>query len=232
VAISKRPTMGLFDIFKNKETYTTVQPITQSAQKDALVNFDCYYLYGLTNNPYRQSNDFKSFGELYKNVIGLKGGIIIGSSFHSYQLVNSKGTTVWQAGYVQLYLNNKKEEAFNAIINDNGLFLVDPSAPFKDIMVWPDTRLTNDENPIFSKYVPFVIPFLVYKTDDQTNWDTEIALGMATKGNASEYVGQITNLTRFIMPEPSFVLGFDKFDEANPSGLIDNFINCKKLLGQ
>jgi hypothetical protein len=140
--------------------------------------------------------------------------------------------TAWQACYVQLYLNNKKDEALNAIINDNGLFLVDPSSAFKDIMVWPDTRLTTHENPIFSKYVPFVIPFLVYNMTEQTNWDIEINRGMATKGNASEFVEQITNLTRFIMPEPSFVLGFDKFDETNPSTLIDNFINCKKLLGQ
>ena len=224
--------MGLFDIFKSKDKQTSTQQTTQSAQKNSLTNFDCYYIYGLTDNPFQQSNDFKSFGELYKKVIGVKGGIIIGSSFHPYQLVNPKGTTAWQAGYVQLFLNNKKDEAFNAIINDNGLFLVDPSSAFKDIMVWPDTRLTNDENPIFSKYVPFVIPFLVYKLTEQTNWDIEINLGMTTKGNASEYVGQITNLTRFMMPEPSFILGFDKFDETNPSRLIDNFINCKKLLGQ
>ncbi|WP_162796271.1 hypothetical protein [Pedobacter namyangjuensis] len=224
--------MGLFDIFKSKARQTATSHTTQTVQNDALANFDCYYIYGLTDNPFRQSNDFKSFGELYKKVIGTKGGIVIGSSFHPYQLVNPKGTSAWQAGYVQLYLNNKKDEAFDAIINDNGLLLVDPSSAFKDIMIWPDTRLTNDENPIFSKYVPFVIPFLVYKPTEELNWDIEIALGMATKGNASDYVGQITNLTRFIMPEPSFILGFDKFDDTNPSRLIDNFMNCKKLLGQ
>jgi hypothetical protein len=65
--------------------------------------------------------------------------------------------------------------------------------------------LTNDENAIFRKYVPFVIPFLVYKMNGQTNWDVEIALEMKTKGNASEYVGQITNLARYLMHEPSFV---------------------------
>lgn len=224
--------MGLFDIFKSKDKPATTQQKSNTVEKNSLKNFECYYVYGLTNNPYRQSNDFKSFGELYKNIVGVKGGIAIGSSFHPYQLVNQKGTTVWHAAYVQLYTNNKKDEAFEAIINENELFLVDPSASFNDIMVWPDTRLTNDENPIFSKYVPYVIPFLIYNSPEQTKWDIEIALGMALKGNASEYVGQITNLTRFIMPEPSFVLGFDKFDESNPSKLIDNFINCKQLLGQ
>ena len=224
--------MGLFDIFKTKNKQTTSEQKPQETNNNALTNFDCYYLYGLTDNPFRQSKDFKAFGELYKNVIGIKGGIIIGSSFHPYQLVNTKGTSAWHAGYVQLFLNEKKDEAFTAIIKDNGLFLVDPSAAFKDLNAWPDTRLTYDENPIFSKYVPFVIPFLVYKLDEQTIWDIEIQLGMATKGNASEYVGQITNLTRFFMHEPSFILGFDKFEETNPSKLIDNFINCKQLLGQ
>jgi hypothetical protein len=94
--------MGLFDIFKTKEKQTPNPQKTQTAQNDALTNFDCYYIYGLTDNPFRQSNDFKSFGELYKKVIGIKGGIVIGSSFHPYQLVNPKGTTAWQAGYVQL----------------------------------------------------------------------------------------------------------------------------------
>jgi hypothetical protein len=226
--------MGLFDIFKSKDKQTPSQQQPQSPQpkKDSLTNFESCYLYGLTDNPLRQSSDLKSFEELYRKVIGQKGGIVIGSSFHPYQLVNPKGTTVWHAGYIQLYLNSKKDESFNAIINDNGISLVDPSSAFRELMVWPDTRLTYDENPIFSKYVPFVIPFLVYKSAGQTNWDIEINRGMVTEGNASEYVGQITNLTRFLMPEPSFILGFDNFDETNPSGLIDNFIKCKKLLGQ
>jgi hypothetical protein len=224
--------MGLFDIFKNKDKSTAIQPNAQTEKKDSLTNFECFYLYGLTDVPFRQSKDFAAFGELYKNVIGLKGGIIIGSSFHPYQIVNPKGTTVWHVGYIQLYSSNQKDEAFNAIINENGILLVDPSSAFKSLNVWPDTRLTSDENPIFSKYVPFVIPFLVYGSDNQPKWDAEIHLGMTTKGNASDYVESVTKLTRFLMPEPSFILGFDKFDETNPSQLIDNFINCKKLLGQ
>ena len=224
--------MGLFDMFKSNDKTTVAMQPEQSVQNDSLLNFESYYLYGLTDDPYRQSKDFKSFGELYRKTIGLKGGIVIGSSFHPYQLVNRKGTTVWQASYLQLFVNKQKEEAFNAIANGNGLFFVDPSSAFKDIVVWPDTRLTSEESPIFSKYVPFVIPFLVYKMKEQTTWDVEIALGLKTKGNASAFVGQITNLARFLMPEPSFILGFDQFYETNPSRLIDNFINCKKLLSQ
>jgi hypothetical protein len=43
---------------------------SQPAEKASLSNFGCYYLYGFTNNPFKQSNDFQSFGGLYKNVIG------------------------------------------------------------------------------------------------------------------------------------------------------------------
>lgn len=200
--------------------------------KDSLINFDCYYIYGLTDNPFRQSNDYGSFRTLYRKVIGIKRGMIIGSSFHPYQLINVKGITVWQAAYVQFLLKSKQDESFNSIINNNELFLVDPSPAFKNGMVWPDTRLTYDKNPIFSQYVPFVIPFLAHKFTGQANWDIEINLDMATNANAAGFVEQVTHLTRFIMPAPSFVLGFDKFDEANPSKLIDHFILCKKLLGQ
>lgn len=222
--------MGLLDIFKSKNNQTTYEQKKSNLNNNELVNFDCYYLYGLTDNPFRQSKDFRAFGELYKNVLGIKGGIILGSSFHPYQLVNLKGTTAWQAGYVQLFLNENKDDAFNEIINKNGLFLVDPSSAFKDFNVWPDKRLTHEQNSVFSRFVPFVIPFLVYKLDQEPNWDFEIHLGMATKGNASQYVEKITKLTSFFMPSPSFILGFDKFDENNPSKLIDNFISCKKML--
>src|SRR6476660_3781222 len=115
--------MGIFDFFKNKDQQPTNQKNnTSSIKNDSLTNFDCYYLYGLTDNPYRQSSDASSFSQLYNKVIGKKGGIIIGSSFHPYQLVNPKGTTVWQAGYVQLYVNEKKDEAFSAIINEKAQF--------------------------------------------------------------------------------------------------------------
>ena len=47
-----------------------------------LTDFGCFYLYGLTNQPYRQSTDLGKFGELYSLVIGNHGGLGIASSFH------------------------------------------------------------------------------------------------------------------------------------------------------
>ena len=41
----------------------------------ALTDFACFYLYGLTNQPYQQSADLAKFGELYSLVIGNHGGL-------------------------------------------------------------------------------------------------------------------------------------------------------------
>ncbi|OUD25374.1 hypothetical protein, partial [Flavobacterium psychrophilum] len=70
---------------------------------------------------------------------------------------------------------------------------------------------------------------LVYKSEEQTKWDLELNIEIALNGHATNYVNSINELIRFIMPEPSFILGFDEFDEQNPSKLIENFINCKSM---
>ncbi|UGS24470.1 hypothetical protein [Flavobacterium channae] len=222
--------MGIFDIFKNKDKIHSKNQNSENEKvNDSMVNFECYYLFGLTDNPNRTSKDSKSFNELYENVIGKNGGIIIGNSFHPYQIVNPKGTTIWQASYVKLYVNENKDEVFKSIINENAKYLVDLEKTFNEINVWPDTRLTYEENPIFSKYVPFIIPFLVYKSEEQPKWDLELNIQIALNGHATNYVNSINELTRFLMPEPSFILGFDEFDEQNPSKLIENFLNCKTM---
>ena len=223
--------MGLFDYFKNKQTKDSILAETK-INEISLSNFKFYYLYGLTDNPNKLSNDATAFNKLYKKVIGTRGGIIINNSFHPYYIVNTKGTTVWTAAYLKIYFNEKRDELFDTIINQNGIFMADTSTVFKDINVWPYTRLTHDENQIFSKYVPFIIPFLVYKSEEKTNWDIEINRETNTKENVSTYIDTVTQSIRFFMPEPAFILGFDEFDEKDPSKLINNFINCKSMLGE
>jgi hypothetical protein len=211
--------MGLFSFLKKKQP-TGVSPIT---------DFRSYYLYGFTDNPFLQPNDAGAFNQLYAKVIGDMGGLIISGSFHPYQIVNQKGTTVWHVAYLHVHFNENKEEAFRAITREQARFLVDPSDSFKNIFTWPDKRLTFETDPFFSKYVPFIIPFLVYKPQKKLNWDLEIQKEMNQKGHAGDYVESITESIRFFMPKPAFILGFDEFDEQNPSKMIDNFISCKSL---
>jgi hypothetical protein len=214
--------MGLFDFFKKNR-------IAESDNTISLSNFNYYYLYGFTDNPNNVAADKQLFGELYHKVIGDIGGIAINNSFHPYFIVNKKGTTVWSAAYVKMYVNQDHDEAFRNIRVNNAIYTIDAAPMFLEVNVWPDTRLTYDENPLFSRYVPFIIPFLVYNSKQEMRWDYEIAKGVAEKGNASDYVEYINNAIRFFMPEPAFIIGFDEFDETNPSGLIDNFINCKEM---
>lgn len=214
--------MGLFDLFKPKQVVAPGNPTP-------LTSFKSYYLYGFTNNPNTVATDKQLVGELYRKVIGDIGGIAITNSFHPYYIVNQKGTTAWNAAYVNVYVNEKQDEFSRNIQTNKAIYMVDMGPIFTEVNVWPDTRLTYEENPLFSRYVPFIIPFLVHNPDKEIRWDYEIAKGIAEKGNASKYVEHITNSIRFFMPEPAFVIGFDEFDETNPSGLIDNFINCKKM---
>jgi hypothetical protein len=220
--------MGLFDIFKKKELTETLNK-NEIKQLPSLSNFKFYYLYGFTDNPNKTSNDSHNFNELYSLVIGQVGGVAITNSYHPYFIVNTKGTTTWAAAYVKLYVNDNKDEIFANIINENAIYMVDTSSVFTEMNVWPDTRLTDDENPIFSKHVPFIIPFLVSNTDKELNWDKEINSGIAAKGHASNYVKKVTTAIKFFMPEPTFIIGFDQFDQNNISGLIDKFINCKPM---
>ena len=219
--------MGLFDLFRKKNTDENSQ---RKDDRTSLVNFKSYYLYGFTDEPNRVAEDPNLLIKAYRNVIGDMGGIAVSNSFHPYFIVNQKGTTVWQAAYVKLFVNKKKDELFQSIIHNNAVCVVDTAVIFTTMHVWPDTRLTYQENPEFSKYVPFILPFLGYETGKRMRWDDQIKQGIAEKGHASDYVETVTASLRFFMPQPAFVMGFDEFDETNPSALIDNFINCKHLL--
>ncbi len=180
-----------------------------------------YYLYGLCSQPSQKSDDSAAALKLYRKVIGSIPGIAMGASLHPYQLVNLKGTTVWQAAYV-LHHESFKDDAT--------IFTPRP-AGFDELHMWPDTRLSTDKHPIFARYVPFVIPFLASPSSKTLEWDLQIEQEMKLKGNASDFVESVTQAIRFLMPPPGFVLGFDEFDETKPEKLIDRFVNFIQAQG-
>jgi hypothetical protein len=196
----------------------------------SLTDFACFYLYGLTNNPYQQSTDLAKFGELFNLVIGAHGGVGLASTFHPYQLVNPAGVTVWYAAYAQLYTQPNRAELFGAIADEQARFVVAPPASFAEFHVWPDTRLTSPENPVFSRYIPFVLPFLVYKGPAALRWDAELAAAKDDQERAGWYREAVNEALKFVQPAPAFVLGFDEFDEQQPGRLIERFMSCRDLL--
>ncbi|GAB3634501.1 hypothetical protein GCM10027422_00910 [Hymenobacter arcticus] len=196
----------------------------------SLTDFASFYLYGLTDNPYQQSTDMQHFGELYNLVIGEHGGVSISSSFHPYQLVNPAGVTVWYAAYAQLYAQPNRTELFGAMADEQARFVVAPPASFSAFHVWPDTRLTSAENPVFSRYVPFVLPFLVRKGPAALRWDAEFAAAAGDRDRIQPYLAAVNEAIRFVQPAPAFVLGFGEFYEEQPEQLIEEFMNCRSML--
>lgn len=196
----------------------------------SLNDFASFYLYGLTNQPYRQSTDLAKFGELYNLVIGNHGGLGLASSFHPYQLVNQAGLTVWYAAYAQFYAQPNRLELFAEMTVEKASFVTVPPASFGEFHLWPDTRLTSDENPIFSRFVPFVVPFLVRKDPELLRWDKEFAAAEGDKHRIAPYLKAVNEAIKFVQPAPAFVLGFGEFDEQQPEQLVEKFISCRDML--
>ncbi|MGI4761805.1 MAG: hypothetical protein ACRYF0_13945 [Janthinobacterium lividum] len=200
------------------------------AAPPSLTDFASFYLYGLTNNPYQQSADLAKFGQLYNLVIGEHGGVGLASSFHPYQLVNQAGVTVWYAAYAQLYSQANRAELFTTIAEEQARYVVAPPASFAEFHVWPDTRLTSEENPVFSHYIPFVLPFLVRKSAAIIRWDAELATADGNRERFGVYLDAVNKAIQFVQPSPAFVLGFGEFDEQQPERLIERFVECRAML--
>ena len=196
----------------------------------SLTDFACFYLYGFTNYPYQQSADLAKFGELYSLLIGNHGGLGIASSFHPYQLVNEAGVSVWYTAYAQLYTQPNRLELFAEMTVERASFVVASPASFAEFHLWPDTRLTTDENPIFGRFAPFVIPFLVRKDPELLRWDAEFTAAEGGNSRLRSYLDAVNAATKFVQPAPAFVLGFDEFDERRPEQLIEKFLSCRDLL--
>jgi hypothetical protein len=196
----------------------------------SLSEFASFYPYGLSPNPYLQSTDLEKFGQLYSLVIGNHGGVSLSSSFHPYQLVSEAGLTVWYTAYAQLYAQPDRAALFEAMTDEQARYVVAPPASFAEFQVWPDTRLTSVVNPVFSHYIPFVLPFLVRKGPAALRWDAEFAAAAGDPVRIQPYLEAVTEAIRFVQPAPAFVLGFGEFDEQQPEQLIEKFMSCRDLL--
>ena len=196
----------------------------------SLTDFASFYLYGLTSQPYQQSADLTKFGELFNLVIGAHGGLGLASTFHPYQLVNQAGVTVWYAAYAQLYAQPNRLELFAEMTVTKAQFVVVPPASFAEFHLWPDTRLSTDENPIFGRFVPFVIPFLVRKDPELLRWDKEFAAAEGDPSRLRPYLDAVNAAIHFVQPAPAFVLGFGEFDEQQPELLVEKFLSCRAML--
>jgi hypothetical protein len=193
-------------------------------------DFASFYLYGFTTDPYRQAADLTQFGELYNLVVGTHGGFALASTFHPYQVLTPEGVSVWYAAYAQFYAQPNRIELFGAMTLEQAQFVLQPPTSFAAYHVWPDARLSPAANPVFGRYIPFVLPFLVRKSPDALRWDAEIAAANDDRERIGWYRDAVNEAISFIQPAPAFVLGFGQFDEQHPEQLIDKFLACRSML--
>jgi len=73
--------------------------------------------------------------------------------------------------------------------------------------------------------VPFLIPYLTYNTAEDPLWLEKLHTAITTNGNAQEFIESVNNASRFLMPEPTFIIGFGVFEKNYPSELIDHYVD-------
>lgn len=222
--------MGLFNLFKKGNEKKEVEDFDVSTlfTSEEMVSINTFrkeYIWGFTQgNPMRHSNDKDAFYNLITPLTGINGTLTIGASFHPYQIIDKSGTDIWELVYNVVKANNFCD--YVKLIKEKYFFHMNPPSPEAfPFNIWSDERLLNEVNPEFSKYVPFVIPYLTFENGKEPQWLSELNIGIKTKGNAQQFIDDINNASRFIMPAPTLIIGFGQFEKNKPSSLIDNFVN-------
>jgi len=183
------------------------------------------YIWGFTqSNPMNHSSDKDAFYNLIFPLTGMNGTVTIGASFHPYQIINNNGIDIWEQVFQVTKAHNYCD--YEKLINEKYFFhMIPPAATAFPYIIWSDNRLLNEINPEFGIYVPFLIPYLTFENGQEPQWLVELKNGITTQGNAHLFIDKINHASKFLMPEPTFIIGFDEFDINNPSTVIDHFVD-------
>ncbi len=183
------------------------------------------YIWGFTQgNPMRHSTDKQAFYDLIHLLTGDNATVTIGASFHPYQLLDKSGKDIWTTLYEVIEANKYCD--LDELIQTKYFFHMNPPpANAFPIQKWQDTRLFHEVNPEFGKLVPFVIPYLTHNNGKQPVWLDKLHDGITTKGNAHDFITEVNQASRFIMPEPTFIIGFEEFFVNNPHKLVSHYVD-------
>lgn len=216
--------MGLFNFKKNKKEEAVKDKKTVN-KEITLDSFRKEFIWGFTQgNPMHHSDKKDDFFKLIKPLTGDNGTITIGASFHPYQIIDKAGKDIWEILFTVIKANNFCD--YEELIRDKYFFhMTPPGAQAFQLTIWQDDRLFHEVNPEFGKYVPFLIPYLTYDNNEEPNWLKELNNGIETVGNAHAFIDRINNASRFLMPEPTFIVGFGEFNKDNRKTLIDHYVN-------
>ena len=215
----------MFSLFKKKQTDNTEKSPESKEPFEIPSNWEHHYIYGFINgNPHQALSDLNAVIEIIKNTVGNKGFIGIDSIFHPYNLMNHKGTTAWDLAWFRVYFQDNgkfiKEIAYNktaTVIKSEQLNLKD------NYRVWPNNELDPEKNPQYSKYVPFIFPYLIYKNNDEPHWLKMINEEMKIQGHAQTYIGNFNSVFSKFIDGHIMTLGFGEFNRENLDDVIQKY---------
>lgn len=162
--------------------------------------------------------------EIIKNTVRNKGFIALDSIFHPYNLVNDKGATAWDLAWFKVFLQDNGNFIREISDNKNATVVKAETLNLKDdFRIWPNDGLNPEKNKQYSKYVPFVFPYLVYKNNDETHWSKMINAKMELQGHAQTYIKNFNSVFSKFVKGHVMTLEFGKFDRESLDELIEKF---------
>lgn len=211
----------MFNFFKKKK-----QTQTESKSQFGIPsNWEHHYIYGfIGGNPFQTISDLNAVAVLIKNTVGQKGFIALDSIFHPYNLVNHKGATAWDLAWFRVYTQDDGRFIQEIGENKNATVVKVETLNLKDnFRIWPNDDLNPEKNEQYSKYVPFVFPYLVYKNDDEPHWSKMIEAELELQGHAQTYIENFNSVFSRFVKGHVMTLGFGEFDRENLDDLIEKF---------
>lgn len=215
----------MFNLFKKNKKQQTEKKNVEENPFEIPSNWEHNYIYGFVNgNSFQTINDLNDVTEIIRNTVGNKGFIGIDSIFHPYSLVNHKGVTAWDLAWFKVYVHDNGKFIREIAENKTGTVVKTETLNLKDnYRIWPNNDLDPTKNKQYSKFVPFVFPYLVYKNNDEPHWSKMIKAELEIQGHAHTYLENFNSVFKKSISETIMTLGFGKFDRENLDELIEKF---------
>lgn len=211
----------MFNLFKKK----TEPKVEENNPFENPSNWEEHYIWGfMSGYPYQTISDINTVVEIVKNTVGNKGFIGIDTIFHPYYLTNHKGITAWDLAWLKVCVFDNGKLVREIGENKNATVVKAETFGLKDnFRIWPNDSLNPEKNKQYSKYVPFVFPYLVYKNNDEPHWSNIIKAEVALQGHAQTYIDNFNSVFSKFITGHIMTLGFGKFDRENHNDLIEKF---------
>lgn len=190
----------------------------RSGSADIVPRFE--YMWGFVNaSPTYYSGDLRQFGILAGKVFKNGCGVSIGASLHPYQALHPVDN-IWQScldyirqsGCVDLRALVEKSESYHMNPPRDGSF-----------HRLADKRLLYEVNPIYSKYVPFLIPYISFNEDPITHGEACLARMAKERGDASPFLDDLSAALAFLFRPENGSLPPDQLVNHQPYPMVLGF---------